>query len=157
MAAVSGRSGCQACHTHMSCTTFCPKGIAPTYSIAGLKRAMVRRTLRRRCVNAMLFLAQRASAGVLAFAVVVHLATIIYAVRGGLTAAEVLGRTRGNGWFLAFYALFVVAVAVHAPIGLRNILREWTRARRRRRSGACAFALLLLSLGMRAVVAVYLA
>jgi fumarate reductase iron-sulfur subunit len=47
VAAVSGRSGCQACHTHMSCTTFCPKGIAPTYSIAGLKRAMVRRTLRR--------------------------------------------------------------------------------------------------------------
>jgi fumarate reductase iron-sulfur subunit len=47
LAAVSGRSGCQACHTHMSCTTFCPKAIAPTYSIAGLKRAMVRRTLRR--------------------------------------------------------------------------------------------------------------
>jgi fumarate reductase iron-sulfur subunit len=47
MAAISGRSGCQACHTHMSCTTFCPKGIAPTYSIAGLKRAMVRHALRR--------------------------------------------------------------------------------------------------------------
>jgi fumarate reductase iron-sulfur subunit len=47
MAAVSGRSGCHACHTHMSCTTFCPKGIAPTYAIAGLKRAMLRRTLGR--------------------------------------------------------------------------------------------------------------
>jgi succinate dehydrogenase iron-sulfur subunit len=47
LAAVSSRSGCQACHTHMSCTTFCPKGIAPTYSIAGLKRAMVRHTLGR--------------------------------------------------------------------------------------------------------------
>jgi fumarate reductase iron-sulfur subunit len=47
MAAISGRSGCQACHTHMSCTTFCPKGIAPTYSIAGLKRAMVRGALGR--------------------------------------------------------------------------------------------------------------
>ena len=47
MAAISGRSGCQACHTHMSCTAFCPKGIAPTYAIAGLKRAMVRRALRR--------------------------------------------------------------------------------------------------------------
>ena len=46
IAAVSGSSGCQACHTHMNCTTFCPKGIAPTYSIAGLKRAMVRRALR---------------------------------------------------------------------------------------------------------------
>ena len=109
-------------------------------------------------MNALLFLAQRASAGVLAFAVVVHLATIIYAVRGGLTAAEVLGRTRGNGWFLAFYALFVVAVAVHAPIGVRNILREWTRVRGVAADlAACAVALVLLLLGMRAVVAVYLA
>jgi fumarate reductase iron-sulfur subunit len=45
MAAVSGDGGCQSCHTHMSCTTFCPKAIAPTYAIAGLKRAMVARTL----------------------------------------------------------------------------------------------------------------
>jgi fumarate reductase iron-sulfur subunit len=46
--AVSGSSGCHACHTHMSCTAFCPKGIAPTYSIAGLKRLMLSRTLRGR-------------------------------------------------------------------------------------------------------------
>jgi fumarate reductase iron-sulfur subunit len=45
--AVSGRTGCHACHTHMSCTTYCPKGIAPTYAIAGLKRAMVQRALGR--------------------------------------------------------------------------------------------------------------
>jgi fumarate reductase iron-sulfur subunit len=44
--AVSGSDGCQACHTHMSCTSFCPKAIAPTYAIAGLKRAMMRRSLR---------------------------------------------------------------------------------------------------------------
>jgi len=44
--AISGSEGCQACHTHMSCTSFCPKAIAPTYSIAGLKRAVLRRTLR---------------------------------------------------------------------------------------------------------------
>ena len=44
--AVSASNGCQACHTHMSCTTFCPKAIAPTYSIAGLKRAVLRRGLR---------------------------------------------------------------------------------------------------------------
>jgi len=44
--AVSGDDGCQACHTHMSCTTFCPKAIAPTYSIAGLKRAAVIGVLR---------------------------------------------------------------------------------------------------------------
>jgi fumarate reductase iron-sulfur subunit len=44
--AVAGDGGCQACHTHMSCTSFCPKGIAPTYSIAGLKRAVMRQALR---------------------------------------------------------------------------------------------------------------
>jgi fumarate reductase iron-sulfur subunit len=44
--AISGSSGCAACHTHMNCTTFCPKAIAPTYSIAGLKRAMLRHALK---------------------------------------------------------------------------------------------------------------
>ncbi len=46
--AVAGDSGCHACHTHMSCTNYCPKAIAPTYAIAGLKRAVVKRALRRR-------------------------------------------------------------------------------------------------------------
>jgi fumarate reductase iron-sulfur subunit len=46
--AVSGAAGCSACHTHMSCTNSCPKAIAPTYAIAGLKRAVVKRALRRR-------------------------------------------------------------------------------------------------------------
>jgi fumarate reductase iron-sulfur subunit len=45
--AVSGSDGCQACHTHMSCTRFCPKGIEPTHAIAGLKRAAFKRALRR--------------------------------------------------------------------------------------------------------------
>lgn len=44
-AAIAGDAGCPACHTHMSCTDFCPKAIAPTYAIAGLKRAMLRRAL----------------------------------------------------------------------------------------------------------------
>lgn len=44
--AISGSEGCQACHTHMNCTSFCPKAIAPTYSIVGLKRAVLRETLR---------------------------------------------------------------------------------------------------------------
>ncbi len=72
----------------------------------------------------LLWAGQRISAAVLAVCVLVHIITIIYAVKNGLTAAEVLGRTRGNyGWF-AFYALFVAAVAVHAPIGLRTALSE---------------------------------
>ena len=108
-------------------------------------------------MTALMFLLQRGSAAVLAFAVAVHLATIIYAVRVGLTAGEVLGRTRDNGWFLAFYLVFVVAVAIHAPIGLRNILREWTAWRGRSLDIVLAiFALLLLFLGFRAAIAVYL-
>ena len=109
-------------------------------------------------MNAKLFVAQRLSAFVLAFAVAIHLATILYAVRGGLTAAEVLGRTRGNGLFLALYVVFVIAVTVHAPIGLRNVLREWTAWRGRSLDVALAlFALVLLALGLRAAYAVYAA
>jgi fumarate reductase subunit C len=109
-------------------------------------------------MSARLFLAQRLSAAVLAFAVVGHLATILYAVRGGLTAGEILARTHGNVSFLVFYALFVAAVAVHAPIGLRNIVREWTPWRGRSLDLALAvFAALLLILGLRAVFAVYVA
>jgi fumarate reductase subunit C len=108
-------------------------------------------------MSALLFAAQRASAGVLALTVTVHLATILYAVRGGLTAAEVLSRTHGNRWFLALYVVFVIAVAVHAPIGLRNILREWTQWRDRRLDIAlAAFALALFGLGLRAAIAVFL-
>ena len=103
-----------------------------------------------------LWMAQRASAAVLAICVIVHLITIIYAVRGGLTAAEILARTRGSwGWF-AFYSLFVLAVAIHAPIGLRPILTEWLGWRGRSRDViALVFAALLAWMGMRAVLAVY--
>ena len=37
--AIAGDAGCHACHTHTSCTELCPKQLAPTASIAGLKRA----------------------------------------------------------------------------------------------------------------------
>ncbi len=46
--AVSGSAGCHACHSHMNCTEFCPRAISPTYSIAGLKRAMMARALGRK-------------------------------------------------------------------------------------------------------------
>ena len=64
----------------------------------------------------LLWGAQRASAMLLAVCVLVHLITIIYAVRHGLSAAEILGRTRGSVAWGLFYATFVAAVAVHAPI-----------------------------------------
>ena len=43
-----------------------------------------------------LWLIQRLSAMVMAPLVLIHLATIVYATRGGLDAAEVLARTRGS-------------------------------------------------------------
>jgi fumarate reductase subunit C len=99
-----------------------------------------------------LFLLQRASAAVLAVAVAVHLVTIVYAVRGGLTAAEILGRTRGSVGWLVFYAVFVAAIAVHAPIGLRAILAEWTGWRGRSLDlCTAAFGLALALAGWRAV------
>ena len=45
-AAVAGDAGCHACHTHLSCTERCPKHLAPTASIAGLKRATALAVLR---------------------------------------------------------------------------------------------------------------
>jgi len=39
--AVSGDAGCHACHTQGSCTERCPKHLAPTAAIAGLKRLSV--------------------------------------------------------------------------------------------------------------------
>jgi succinate dehydrogenase subunit C len=72
----------------------------------------------------LLWTAQRASAAILAVCVIVHLVTVIYAVRNGLSAAEILGRTRGNAGWAAFYFVFVAAIAVHAPIGLRSVLAE---------------------------------
>jgi fumarate reductase subunit C len=108
-------------------------------------------------VEAVLWIAQRVSAAVLAVCVAVHLATIIYAVQGGLTAAEILGRTRGNHAWLAFYSLFVIAVSVHAPIGLRAIFLEWLRWRGASRDVVLAFfAAVLAWMGMRAVFAVFM-
>jgi len=108
-------------------------------------------------LQSWLWLAQRASAAVLGLCVLAHLATMIYAVRGGLSAAEILARTRGNAGWLAFYLVFVLAVAVHVPIGLRAVLLEWTGWRGPSRAAALwAFAVLLLWLGTRAVLGVFL-
>jgi fumarate reductase subunit C len=104
----------------------------------------------------LLWAAQRASAAVLALCVIVHLATIIYAVRSGLSAVEILGRTRGNAAWAGFYVLFVATVAVHAPIGLRNFLSETFDWRGSSLNWAVAlFGLALALWGFRAVYAVF--
>ena len=103
-----------------------------------------------------LWVAQRVSAAILALCVVVHLATMIVAVQGGLTGAEILARTRGSVVWASFYAAFVLAAAVHGAIGLRTIAAEWAGCR-----GASAevavtlFGGLLVVLGLRAVAAVF--
>ena len=105
--------------------------------------------------QAKLWYWQRLSAMVLALCVVSHLAMIVYASRGGLTAAEILARTRGNAPFAAFYSVFVAACAIHVPIGLKSIAVEWLRWRERSASiAAVIIALALLVMGLRAVYAV---
>lgn len=44
--AVASDAGCHACHSHQSCTTYCPKQLNPTAAIAGLKRETVKAALK---------------------------------------------------------------------------------------------------------------
>lgn len=104
----------------------------------------------------LLWFTQRATAALLALCVTVHLATIILAVRGGLDAAEILARTRGSLAWLVFYGVFVLAVAIHASIGIRTILREavswrgvWIDL------AAAGFALVLVIMGWRALAGLF--
>ena len=102
--------------------------------------------------QAKLWYAMRASSMVLAVCVVVHVVTIIYAVRGGLSAAEILGRTHGNWLIGAFYGVLVVACAVHVPLGLAAVAREWLRVRGSTALVAAhVIGLAILVLGLRAV------
>ena len=108
-------------------------------------------------LDVRLYLAQRLSALVMAPLVLGHLAVMIYAVQGGLSASEILSRTQGSFAWGLFYGLFVVAVAVHAAIGLRVIVYEHLKLK-----GAAlniftwSVGLVLLTIGGRAVVAVIL-
>ena len=98
---------------------------------------------------------QRISAMVLALCVLLHLAGMIYAVRGGLSAAEILARTQGSAGWALFYGVFVLACALHVPPGLMNIASEWWRwpARLSLWFGR-VFGLVILVAGWRAVYAV---
>jgi fumarate reductase subunit C len=108
--------------------------------------------------QAKLWYWQRISAMVLTLCVLVHLGVIIYAVRGGLSGAEILGRTQGSWLFGGFYVVFVLACAVHVPIGFGNIVREWgglSAAQSRLASWLLGFVILVM--GLRSVYAVVLA
>lgn len=103
-----------------------------------------------------LWIAQRGSAAVLGLTVLVHLVTMVIAIQGGLSHAEILGRVAGSVGWLLFYGTFVLACAIHAPIGIRTILREMTAV-----PGevidwlAAGLAIALLALGLRAAWVLY--
>lgn len=103
-----------------------------------------------------LWAAQRISAMVLGLCVLVHLITIIVAMHRGLTAAEILGRTQGSVMWAGFYLVFVIAVAVHAPIGLRTLVAETLGWRGRGvEVGVLLVACVLAAFGLRAIWAVF--
>jgi fumarate reductase subunit C len=108
-------------------------------------------------MNVGLYVWQRSTAALMVPLVLLHVAVILYATRKGLTAADILARTRGSLAWAFFYGAFVVAVAIHAAIGVRNVLVEWLPLKDRDAGIlAGAFGLLLFLLGARAVVAVVL-
>jgi fumarate reductase subunit C len=106
-------------------------------------------------LQAKLWYAQRISAMILGLCVAIHLFIMFYAIRGGLTAGEILGRTQGNWFFALFYEVFVLACFIHAPIGLANILRENFPRSPGVRVLPWILAILILVLGTTAVLGVF--
>jgi fumarate reductase subunit C len=108
-------------------------------------------------MNVRLYLWQRGTAAVMAPLVLIHIAVIFYATRQGLSAADILSRTRGSLLWATYYGLFVAAVCIHAAIGIRNILAEWTPLSDRSAGGLSAgLGLILAALGLRAIYALVL-
>ena len=108
-------------------------------------------------MNVRLYILQRATAALMAPLVLIHIAVIFYATRQGMTAADILSRTHGSMAWASFYGVFVVAVAIHAAIGIRNILTEWSPLKPRGVDAIVVlFGLALATLGFRAVAAVVL-
>jgi len=106
-------------------------------------------------MNVRLYVLQRATAALMVPLIAVHLIVIFYAMRHQLTAAEILGRTRGSVLWAGYYALFVAAAAVHGAIGVRTVAAEWTRLRQAGLDRLMwTVGVLLFALGIRAVAAV---
>jgi fumarate reductase subunit C len=99
-----------------------------------------------------MWLTHRLTAAVLAPLVVLHLGVILYAVGDGLSAAEILARTRGSAALATVYVVFVIAAALHGAAGLRSVVMEATTWRGASLDiAAFAVATGLLILGLRAV------
>jgi fumarate reductase subunit C len=108
-------------------------------------------------MNVRLYVWQRATAALMVPLVAVHIAVIFYASRQGMTAADILIRTHGSIVWASYYGIFVAAASIHASIGMRNVLTEWSPFNDRHAGPlAIVFGLLLAALGARAIVAVVL-
>ena len=108
-------------------------------------------------MTARLYILQRATAVLMVPLLIAHLALIFYATRRGLTAADILARTRGSWLAGSAYGVFVAAAAIHAAIGVRTVAAEWAGLAGRRLDLAMwAVGAVLMGLGLRAVVAVVL-
>lgn len=106
-------------------------------------------------IDLRLYMIQRLTALLMAPFVLVHLGGMIYAIQGGLTAGEILGRTQGSVLWALFYGGFVLAAGVHGAIGLRVILHEWFGIRGTALSAVTiGIGALLIVTGLRAVIAV---
>ena len=82
-------------------------------------------------MNVRLYVWQRATAAIMVPLVIIHIAVIFYVSRQSLTAADILSRTHGSVLWAAYYGLFVAAASIHAGIGVRNMLVEWSPLGRR--------------------------
>ena len=107
-------------------------------------------------LDVRLYLIQRMTALAMAPLVVGHIAVMIYAIQGGLSAEEILGRTQGSVGWAAFYGSFVLMAAAHGAIGIRTVVHE-TLGMRGLVLNAASWGvfLLLLGMGARAVWAVF--
>jgi len=108
-------------------------------------------------MNVRLYLWQRTTAAVMSPLVFIHIALIFYATRQNLTEADILSRTHGSVLWASYYGLFVATASIHASIGVRNVLAEWSPLSDRGVGlSAIVLGLLLAALGFHAVVALVL-
>ena len=102
-----------------------------------------------------LYMLQRLSAFLMIPFVIVHIVLMIYAIEGGLSADEVLGRTRGSIFWFFYYSIFVFLVSLHGSLGLRIVLSELLDFTSRALTSLTIFVFLfLLLLGFFSVYAV---
>ena len=108
-------------------------------------------------MNIRHYILQRATAAIMAPLALAHIAVIFYATGRGLSAVEILGRTRGSIAWGTFYTLLVLAAATHGAIGVRAVASEWAGLRGHGLDAVMwGFGLVLAALGLRAVASVVL-